>query len=117
MTDGVIRQTSEDLVAQLLIKRQRLEIERVAMGMDAATGHGFTFRGSHEAGADSVLSMAFSDPELLDKQPVPVGVSDQATDDDSIAAREDGEIAIVFRCGSGVIVCDQRLDDEASVCL
>lgn len=67
MTNWVISQTSESLVAQLLIERQCLKIKSVAMRMNAATSQGFTFCGSHEAAANSALAMVFSDPELPDK--------------------------------------------------
>ncbi len=96
MTNRIVGQDSKSPVAELLIERKRLKIECVAMGMNAATNQGFTFCGRHEAAAYSALSMVFSNPELLDKQPVPMGISDKAADNDTVAPGKCGEIMIIF---------------------
>lgn len=96
MAHRVVPQNSESLVAQLLIKGQCLEIERITMRMNAAPGQGFTFRGGHEAAANAALPIIFRHPELLDKQPVPMGVSDQATNNDAVASGKHGETPIIF---------------------
>lgn len=96
MTRWIIGQSAESAVTQLMIEWECLEIECIAMRMNAATGQGLAFCGSHEAAAYSALSMVFSNPELLDKQPVPMGISDKTADNDAVATGECGEITIIF---------------------
>ncbi len=96
MTSWIIGQGSKSPVAEPLIERKRLKIECVAMRMNAATSQGFTLCSRHEAAAYSALSMVFSDPELLDKQPVPMCISDKATDNDAVATGKCGETTIIF---------------------
>lgn len=67
MAHWIVIQTSENLIASLLIKRQRLKIKGIAMGVKAPASQRFTFRSSHQTAANSTPPMTFSDPELLDK--------------------------------------------------
>ncbi len=96
MTHWIIGQAAKTAVTEFLIKWERLKIECVAMRMDATASQGFIFCDSHQTATNSALSMVFSNPKLLDKQPAPMGISDKATNNDTVATRKYDEVTIIF---------------------
>lgn len=71
---------AEHCIALLLIKRQRLEIKGIEVGVMAAAPPGLALRFGEQAAAIALAAQAFLDPERGNMQPAPAGVAVQPAD-------------------------------------
>ena len=72
-----IRQRHLQLIAQLLIKRQRLKAERIHQHMAAATRPRLSFRFIHQLAAQAAAARSLPDPQILNAQPAAFAFGNQ----------------------------------------
>ena len=73
-----VRQRHLQLIAQLLVKRQRLEAERIHQHMAAAALPRLGFRFMHQLAAEAAAARRFADLQILNTQPAAFAFGNQS---------------------------------------
>ncbi len=84
VANRIILQLAEDLVTELLVERKRLEIVSITMRVGTSATTRLVFRRLHESPAKSTSPKSVCNPKLLDEQPVPMRVTEEAADNLSV---------------------------------
>jgi hypothetical protein len=99
VASGVVVQLSKDAIAESLVKGEGLKVEGVAMGMEATAGMRLVLRCPHQAASDALAPESLRHPKLLDEEPAPVRVADQAANKLRAETGDDHQIVIgLWRC-------------------
>ena len=81
-----------DFIAQLLVERERLVLERVEVGAETALLPRVVLGQFHELRPELLPAQLIGEPELRDVQPPPLDLAEQAAEDAVVSiANEDGD--------------------------
>ena len=111
VASGIVVQMAKDAITQCLVKWKRLEIESVAMRVQAAPRARLLLRRAHETPADAASSDGLCDPKLFDEEPIPVRMANQAANEFAALTRKNDQITMCRRWGLGFVVAHQRPHD------
>jgi len=87
MVNGIVVQLAENLVTELLVERNRLEIEGTQMRVDTTASMRLVLSCAHESPTEAASSESVRNPEMFDEQPVPPRVAEESADNLSVVTR------------------------------